>query len=154
MPHQQTTIQTFLHLYSGPGIAGALQTGKELQSPPVVLHRVVFGHSAQLLDAQHATQVQLRVHWPVGRLRLVRRHPEALVEPRQKLALGLRQGASASQTKATSLSWKVPLARSTLPLASGLWANIWVIPSSPRARLHWVDPFPGTWDRSDGRRRG
>ena len=25
----------------------------------------------------------------------------------------------------------MPLARSTLPLASGLWANIWVIPSSP-----------------------
>ena len=30
MPHQQTTIQTVLHLYSGPGIAGALQTGERV----------------------------------------------------------------------------------------------------------------------------
>ena len=52
----------------------------------------------------------------------------------------------------TSRSWKVPLARSTRPFASGLWANTWVTPSSLRARPHWVgvtprapDPFSSLW---------
>ena len=66
----------------------------------MVLHRVVFGHSAQFLDTKHATQVQLLIHWPVGRLRLGGRHPETLVEPGQKFAqhlIRLRQGASASE---------------------------------------------------------
>ena len=71
-----------------------------MQRPSVVLHGVVFGHSAQLLDTKYTTQVQLLIHWPVGRLRLGGRHPEALVEPGQKFgqhSIRLRQGASASE---------------------------------------------------------
>ena len=33
-------------------------------------------------DEQHATQVQPWLPWPLGRLGLSRRHPEALVETR------------------------------------------------------------------------
>ena len=66
MPYQNTPVQPFLHPYPGSGVAGPLQTGIELQSVPVLSHCVVFGHPTQLLDAQHATQVQLWVHCPVG----------------------------------------------------------------------------------------
>ncbi len=37
--------------------------------------------------------------------------------------------APASRSSVTSLSWKVPLARSTRPFASGLWANTCVTPT-------------------------
>ena len=46
--------------------------------------------------------------------------------------------APARRNSATSLSWKVPLARSTRPFASGLRANTCVTPSSRMARPNWV----------------
>jgi hypothetical protein len=40
-------------------------------------------------------------------------------------------------------------------LAWGLWASIWVIPSSVKALLHWVSaPFRQTGDSSQGPPRG
>src|ERR687895_130559 len=64
MPYQNTPVQTFLYLYPGSSVAGLLQTGIELPGATMVSHCVVFGHPAQLLDTQHATQSQFR-HQPV-----------------------------------------------------------------------------------------
>ncbi len=66
MPYQQATIQPFLHLHSDSGVAGAIQSGIELQGATVVSHRVVLAYSTQLLDTQHATQVEFGVQEPVG----------------------------------------------------------------------------------------
>jgi hypothetical protein len=80
MTHKQTTVQTFLYLDMGPGIARLLGPRVQLQGAPSVPHRVILRHAPYLLDAEHTLYVQSLRHLTIGRPRLGSWHTESLVE--------------------------------------------------------------------------
>ena len=85
VPDHQLTVGPFQDIHPESGIAGPLRLRQQLEHPPLVLHRVVPGHLAGVLDADGLGQGQLVRHRAVGRLRLLRRHGETRIEPGQKL---------------------------------------------------------------------
>jgi hypothetical protein len=64
--HHHTAVQSFLYFHPGMGVAGPLRSRQELQGVFPQLHRVVLGHGALVLEAQHSFQKAAQLRWPVG----------------------------------------------------------------------------------------
>ena len=149
MPYQQTAIQAFLHLHPGSGVAGPLHTGKSCNDRPwyctvlsLATRRNSLIHSTPPRSSSESIGRYADSGWSAGTpkrwLNRGRKSLNTWFASSKVLAPARRNSeTSRSLRQAQGRLWKVPLARSTRPLASGLWANIWVTPSSPRARAHW-----------------
>ena len=79
-----------------------IRQGQLLQDPPVVLHCIVSGHLAGVLEAQDFRQAKVRVHRAVGRFRMLELDGEVGVVAGQEVLQhrrGLVDGPSTGQAK-------------------------------------------------------
>ena len=95
-------VGAFQDLHPQSGVAGTFPTGKQLQDPPVVLHRVVPGHLSGVLEAEGFRYAKFGGHWTVGGFRMLGLHGEAGVEAGQEVPQhhrGLANGHGGSQSQ-------------------------------------------------------
>ena len=80
----EVAVGSFQHLQPQSGVTGTFRIGKQLQDPPVVLHRVIAGDLAGVLEAQDLGEAKFRRHRAIDGFRMIRLHDEAGVETGQE----------------------------------------------------------------------
>ena len=71
-------IRPFQHVYPQSGVAGTFPIRQQLRDPPVVLHRVVPGDLAGVLEAESSREAQIWRHWTVSRFWMLGLHRRGL----------------------------------------------------------------------------
>ena len=107
VPDQQLPVGPLQDLHLESGVAGSLRSWQQLQDPPVVLHRVVPGHLAGVLEAQGFGKTQVGGHRMVSGFRMLRLHGETCVETRKSCSTAVVWSmvrASARRSSVTSRS--------------------------------------------------
>ena len=100
MPYRKPAVQSFQYLHRCSCIAVAFRPWQQLEGVELESHRIVPGHRPAVLEAHDLFQAQRWVQRPECRLWVLRRNPEAPVEPRQELlqhAVGFPDAAHAGQ---------------------------------------------------------
>ena len=95
-------IRAFQDVHPQSGVAGTFPIRKQLQDPPVILHRVVPAHLAGVLEAEGLGEAQVGGYRAVGGIRMLGLHGETGVEAGQKVpqhGRGLANGPGISQAQ-------------------------------------------------------